>query len=158
MNKRFFFADFPTASPYVTSVGATKFTSTNDLTVASEIAASVKTGSIITTGGGFSAYESRLSFQSKTLDAWNLKKGTMPPSNQYNINNRGYPDISLNGHNYPVYTSTSVKDQCPCKIGHYDGTSASSPALAGMISLINGHLLDNGKSSLGFINPLLYQM
>jgi len=82
MNKRFFFADFPTGSPYVTSVGATKFTSTDGETVASEIAASVKTGSIITTGGGFSAYDSRPSYQSSVLDAWILKKGDMPPSSQ----------------------------------------------------------------------------
>jgi len=50
------FADFPTDSPYVTSVGATKFTSTDGKTVATEISASVDTGSIITTGGGFSNF------------------------------------------------------------------------------------------------------
>jgi len=82
MSKKFFFADFPTGSPYVTSVGATKFTSTDGSTVASEIAASVKTGSIITTGGGFVAYASRSSYQAKALDSWNLKKGSMPPSSQ----------------------------------------------------------------------------
>ncbi len=38
-----------------------------------------------------------------------------------------------------------------------DGTSASSPSLAGMITLLNDHLLNAGKPVLGFLNPLLYQ-
>jgi len=43
-------------------------------------------------------------------------------------------------------------------MGGVDGTSASSPAFAGIVSLLNGHLLATGKSPLGFLNPLLYQM
>merc|ERR1719215_1809295 len=46
--------------------------------------------------------------------------------------------------------------ECPCEVHGVDGTSASSPALAGLVSLINGHLLAAGKSQLGFLNPLLY--
>lgn len=39
-----------------------------------------------------------------------------------------------------------------------DGTSCASPAFAGLISLINDKLLNAGKTQLGFLNPLLYQM
>lgn len=39
-----------------------------------------------------------------------------------------------------------------------DGTSASSPSTAGLLSLINSQLIANGKSPIGFANPALYQM
>ena len=37
------------------------------------------------------------------------------------------------------------------------GTSASTPAFAGMVSLINEALLQQGGKPLGFLNPFLYQ-
>jgi subtilase family serine protease len=39
-----------------------------------------------------------------------------------------------------------------------DGTSASSPFVAGMITLLNDIRLSQGYGPLGFINPLLYSM
>ena len=36
------------------------------------------------------------------------------------------------------------------------GTSASSPAFAGMVSLINEARLKAGKPQMGFLNPFLY--
>ena len=40
----------------------------------------------------------------------------------------------------------------------FDGTSASSPAFAGMISLINNKLLNEGANPIGPLNPLLYKV
>ena len=37
------------------------------------------------------------------------------------------------------------------------GTSCSSPSVAGMASLINAIRIEAGASSVGFINPALYQ-
>lgn len=37
------------------------------------------------------------------------------------------------------------------------GTSASAPTFAGIISLLNEIRLNNNKSTLGFLNPFLYQ-
>merc|ERR1712070_450450 len=37
------------------------------------------------------------------------------------------------------------------------GTSASSPAFAGLISLINEARLNAGKPAMGFLNPFLYK-
>ena len=51
-----FTADYPTSSPYVTSVGATQFLSANGK-VQQEVACSILTGAIITTGGGFSSFQ-----------------------------------------------------------------------------------------------------
>ena len=38
-----------------------------------------------------------------------------------------------------------------------DGTSASAPVFAGIISLINSFLLDHNMPALGFLNPFLYK-
>jgi subtilase family serine protease len=38
-----------------------------------------------------------------------------------------------------------------------DGTSAATPAAAAIIALVNDALLSSGKSTLGFLNPWLYQ-
>ena len=37
-----------------------------------------------------------------------------------------------------------------------DGTSCSTPAFAGMISLMNAYRRKHSKPTLGWINPLLY--
>lgn len=155
--QRFFFADFPTSSPYVTSVGATVFKTTDGTTVSAEHVASIKDGAIITTGGGFSTMTAQPDYQKDVVKAWVDGSSTKPPAAQYDATQRGYPDITLNGHNYQVFAATNKKTDCPCELDGVDGTSASSPALAGMISLINGHLLAAGKSPLGFVNTFLYK-
>jgi len=156
-SKRLFWADFPTSSAYVTSVGATQFIASSDGSF-KEIVASIKTGAIITTGGGFSSMQDAPAWQKNQLNSWNNVASNKPPSSLYDISKRGYPDVTMNGHNYQVGYSKGDNGECPCDIGGVDGTSASSPAFAGMISLINGHLLSNGQKQLGFVNPLLYKM
>jgi len=42
------------------------------------------------------------------------------------------------------------------KLTPVDGTSASGPVLAGLISLLNDARLNAGLPSMGFINPFLY--
>ena len=37
------------------------------------------------------------------------------------------------------------------------GTSASTPTVAGMVSVINDMLINDGKAPVGFINPVLYE-
>ena len=70
-------------------------------------------------------------------------KGSFPPLG------RATPDVSALGEGYQVYTKQGVQS-----VG---GTSASSPAFAGMVSLINDALLQAGKAPLGFLNPFLYK-
>merc|ERR1712166_1201789 len=36
------------------------------------------------------------------------------------------------------------------------GTSASAPVVAGMVTVINARLLEQGKPPVGFINPTIY--
>jgi subtilase family serine protease len=158
-NGAVFAADFPTSSPYVTSVSATQFTWTGT-SVDSEIVCSIQTGAIITTGGGFSTFQAQPSYQAAAVAAWVQAGDNLPPSFAYNAKMRGYPDIAFNGHNYLVFASNNSQDydQCPCAMLPVDGTSCSSPAFTGLVSMINDKLLNAGKSQLGFLNTLLYQM
>jgi len=122
-----------------------------------ERGASVKTAAAITTGGGFSTAFDLPDYQRSVVEAYHSGSVPKPPSGTYDASNRGYPDITLNGHNYQVFYSAQEDSiTCPCKQGGVDGTSASAPASAGLLSLINGHLLAAGKTQLGFLNPLLY--
>eukprot|EP01117_Protostelium_nocturnum_P016635 TRINITY_DN6634_c0_g1_i1.p1 TRINITY_DN6634_c0_g1~~TRINITY_DN6634_c0_g1_i1.p1 ORF type:complete len:714 (-),score=170.80 TRINITY_DN6634_c0_g1_i1:122-2263(-) len=155
-----FVADFPASSPFITSVGATQFISKDGKNVEKEVVASISTGSTITTGGGFSKFQQMPEYQRKAVESWRQSSISSMASPSYTFNStfRGYPDISFNGHNYAVVISTRSAPTCPCKEIPVDGTSASAPALAGLISLLNDEALNAGKTQLGFLNPLLYRM
>lgn len=62
---------------------------------------------------------------------------------------RGYPDITMAGINYLIYNGGDDI--------FVSGTSASCPALAGLISNINAGRMALGKGSIGWLNPALYQ-
>jgi len=158
-NGSVFIADYPTSSPFVTLVSATQFT-WNGNHVSGEISASISTGAKITTGGGFSTFQPQPSYQTAAVRSYLSSNVTLPPSFSYNTSFRAYPDISFNGHNFLIVVSNNTvnPDQCPCTTLPVDGTSASSPSLAGLLSLINDQLLAAGKPSLGFVNPALYQL
>ncbi len=101
-----FSPQFPASSPYVTAVGATNFYGTS-----SEQVCSIKNGAIITSGGGFSVYFAQPSYQAAALKSWVASDGgKLTPTAKYNQNNRGYPDVSMLGHNYFV----SAKDWRAC--------------------------------------------
>lgn len=60
---------------------------------------------------------------------------------------RGYPDVALSGHNYLVANNGSVFP--------VDGTSASAPLFASLVSILNDHRISAGMSPMGFILPFL---
>jgi tripeptidyl-peptidase-1 len=134
---------FPSSSPFVTSVGATQGPEAGK----QEIACSSRAGGVITTGGGFSTIFSIPPYQKKQVESYlSGIKNRIPPGY---ANGRGSPDIAALGHNYVIALGGGF--------GLVSGTSASTPVIAGMITLINDHRLKNGKSSLGFLNPALYK-
>ncbi|KID93730.1 family S53 protease-like protein, partial [Metarhizium majus ARSEF 297] len=67
----------------------------------------------------------------------------------YNPTGRGYPDVALVGEYYDIVLDGAVQ-------ASVYGTSASSPAWASLVSLINDQRISEGKATLGFLNPLLY--
>ncbi|KAK5578352.1 hypothetical protein RB653_008022 [Dictyostelium firmibasis] len=155
-NGPIFNPDFPASSPYVTSVGATEIYQSPQ----PESVCSIESGSIITSGGGFSVTQSQPYYQIDAVNNYLQQQSSSSslPSFGFNASNRAYPDISLVGSKFSIVQSNNISsDSCPCTMISVDGTSCSSPSIAAMFSLINDKLLNAGKSTLGFLNPLLYQ-
>ncbi len=70
------------------------------------------------------------------------------PTAGYSVGRRGYPDVSLTGVNYQYFIGGQAY--------RASGTSASTPVMAGFITLVNAARFAVGKPALGFVNPLLY--
>ncbi|KAI0045659.1 family S53 protease [Auriscalpium vulgare] len=129
-----FVPTFPATCPFVTAVGGTKLVSPTE--VASNLSA-----------GGFSNYFGTPSYQVAAKKVYLGKLGKSLKG-RYNASGRGYPDVSAIAEAVQV-VSEGVE-------GPVRGTSCSSPIFASIISLLNDGLLAANKSSLGFLNPLLY--
>ncbi|KAF9561786.1 subtilisin-like protein [Agrocybe pediades] len=136
---------FPASCPFVTAVGATQVnpgSTVNDPEGACE--------QVIFSGGGFSNIFPLPSFQADAVKSF-LKNHPPPFTNgQFNNsgNARAFPDISANGANYVIGID-----------GEFElvfGTSASSPVVGSIFTLVNDARLAIGKRPVGFLNPLLY--
>ncbi|KAG5352408.1 hypothetical protein C0989_002439 [Termitomyces sp. Mn162] len=132
-NKTIFQPAFPASCPFVTSVGGTTRT-------APEVAVDFS-------GGGFSRYFAQPSYQSSAVATFLSSLGTTF-SGLYNATGRAYPDVSAQADNFRVIIGGTLHS-----VG---GTSASSPTVAAIFSLLNDVRLAANKTSLGFINPLIY--
>jgi uncharacterized protein (TIGR03437 family) len=140
------------ALPEVTGVGGSMFigntsfywsygNNTNDSSALSYIPETVWNESSISQlsagGGGYSIFYAR--------PDWQVGPGIVPGAA------RGVPDVSLTAaHNDDPYAVIESS-----KVDFVGGTSASAPAFAGMVALLNEYL---GTHGLGNINPSLYWM
>jgi tripeptidyl-peptidase I len=138
-------SDFPACIPYVTTVGATQGLESGS----AEVVCMSTSGGTITSGGGFSDAFSRPWYQDYFVKSYLANNGPMSGS-QFNKNGRAYPDVALEGTNYPVIVGGQH--------GFVAGTSASTPVFAAMLTLINDAKYKAGQPSLGFVNPALYAM
>ncbi|KUJ19762.1 subtilisin-like protein [Mollisia scopiformis] len=138
-NKPMFLPKFPASCPYVTTVGGTR--GWDPELVAFDARAT------FVTGGGFSNYFSRPSFQKGVVDDYVNGLGSLYDG-LYNRNGRGYPDISLRAYHYIVVSNGSSTI--------FDGTSASTPGAAAIFSLVNDALISEGRPALGWLNPWIY--
>jgi len=130
----------------VTAVGATRFV--NQTIGAAEMATDQ-----FGTGGGFSSMfnVSDAPWQAEVVAAYVAKGSTLhkwPPPGSFPPLGRATPDISALGEGYQTYVGGKVQG-----VG---GTSASAPAFAGYVSLLNEARLKAGKPIMGFLNPFLY--
>jgi tripeptidyl-peptidase-1 len=123
---------YPAACPWVTSVGSTRY---------------LNETATFFSSGGFSDYWKRPSYQDDAIKAYfhHLGEANKP---YFNRHGRGFPDVSAQGYGYRVYDKGALKG--------YQGTSCSAPAFGGIVALLNDARLRSKKSSLGFLNPLLY--
>jgi tripeptidyl-peptidase I len=148
-----FLPAFPAGCPYVTAVGGTRGLGTSGNTLSgsfnTEVAAGYPGGlSKYASGGGFSNYFTRPSWQESVVESYISKiSGEVDPG-MYNRSGRAYPDLAANGQAYAIYWGG--------RIISVDGTSASAPTMAAVVALINDDLLASKKSPLGFMNPWLY--
>jgi tripeptidyl-peptidase I len=98
-------------------------------------------------GGGFSNYFTRPSYQQKAVSAF-LKGLGKTYKGLFNPNGRAYPDVSTQADNFRVFFQGS-----PIPVG---GTSASCPTFNGFVALLNDARLKKKLPPLGFLNPMIY--
>ena len=154
---------YPGSSPYVTSVGATYVVPSSFHNVSWKTPLCREYGCVEgtqelptnynatgwTAGGGFAIYgETQASWQKKAVEGYLSSQAQMPAN--FSRQGRGYPDVSVVGHNCPVMMGGSL--------GGVDGTSCSSPLFAAIVALLNDHQVSRKKPKLGFLNPMLYKM
>ncbi|XP_026195627.1 tripeptidyl-peptidase 1 [Anabas testudineus] len=134
---------FPASSPYVTTVGGTSFK--NPFSVSYEVTDYIS-------GGGFSNVFKMPDYQVSAVQGY-LKSvaAKLPPQSYFNVSGRAYPDMAALSDNYWVVTNR-------VPVPWVSGTSASTPVVGGMLSLINDRRLLKGLPALGFLNPRLYKL
>ncbi|KAG5857478.1 hypothetical protein ANANG_G00019880, partial [Anguilla anguilla] len=133
---------FPASSPYVTTVGGTALK--NPFAMSYEVTDYIS-------GGGFSNVFAMPNYQVSAVNGYLKTMQALPPSTYFNTSGRAYPDIAALSDNYWV-----VSNRVP--IPWVSGTSASTPVVGGMLSLINDQRFLKGLPSLGFLNPRLYKL
>ena len=157
-------AIFPSSSAFVLSVGATyvKTERTNKTSVThlckeygcvegSEERVVNYADVGWTAGGGFSNHTIATPWwQTGEVTNYLATAPSLPDEGTFNANGRAYPDVSLVGHSCPTYIEGTL-----CKV---DGTSCSSPLMAGVVAVINKHQIYHGRNKVGYFNPLLYHI
>jgi len=157
-------ADWPSQSPYVTAVGSTIITPVAepicylppsqggincDANPLGEIVVGMDQGLFWTTGGGFSNITGTAPYQIGHVERYLTANADLLPSpGTFNPQGRAYPDVSCVGHNLMVALNGVFIP--------VDGTSASAPIFAGVVTLLNNERMNAGKAPLGFLNPMLY--
>jgi len=166
---------FPCTSPFVTAVGSTTVEPSGqpmkaDLSGMPPVCTNSSYGCQCTTsineqitnnlnsgsfpsGGGFSGYFPRPSYQDNAVINYIKTNVTLPRANYTNVNNRGYPDIAAVG---AVLCNIVGTIPYSCQMEY--GTSASTPMIAALFTLLNNDRLNAGKAPLGPVNQLIYKM
>ncbi|KZW04450.1 tripeptidyl peptidase A [Exidia glandulosa HHB12029] len=135
LNTTKFMPGFPGSCPFVTAVGGTHFVP--------EVAVGFS-------GGGFSDYFERPAYQDEIVSAF---LDTIPETTYaglFNRSGRAIPDVSAQASRFAVFVDGRQRS--------ISGTSASSPAFAGVVGLLNDVRIAAGKPPLGFLNPFLYSI
>lgn len=134
-------ADFPASSPHTVGVGATQILS------GGEVVSSTATGSRITSGGMFSRVFPRPSYADAAASAYFARAPSLPTF-PFNRTGSFSADVSMVGHNYPVSIAGRTQS--------VDGTSASTPAMAAVIAVVNAGRAAAGMPPVGLFTPALY--
>ncbi|EKJ70784.1 hypothetical protein FPSE_09020 [Fusarium pseudograminearum CS3096] len=136
-----FLPTWPSACPYVTTVGGTGGNNP-------EIALSDGEGEPFSTGGGFSDLFPRPEYQEKAMKEY-LKKYGKKWQAYYNPKGRAYPDVAAIAAELPVMVRGEVRPAT--------GTSAAAPTFGAIVALLSNERLRKGKPAMGFLNPWIYK-
>lgn len=131
-----FDSKWPAASPYVTAVGGTEGSAAHETTAS-------------LSSGGFSYRYKQPSWQADAVKTY-LSGSDLPTSSKYHSAGRGFPDVSAQAVNFVVVNNGFVMPGVA-------GTSAACPTFSAVIGLLNDLRATQGKSTLGFLNPWIYQ-
>lgn len=154
-----------TNCPYVLAVGSTQLApGDHDGSEGYEIALNTAPYS---SGGGFSNIYSAPVWQKSAIEAYfndnndgvageplylyyNISKGDRIglDGGLFNIDGRGFPDISANGANFVTVDEDDVHTT--------SAKSGSAPLIGAIITRINEARLNANMSTVGFINPAIY--
>ncbi|KAK1240117.1 hypothetical protein MKX08_007559 [Trichoderma sp. CBMAI-0020] len=135
-------SQYPANCPYLLTVGATQL-----LPGLEEVGLNL---GWFASAGGFSWNYSRPAYQDKAVQNY-LSKHKDLDRDRFNDQGRGFPDVAALGWNVlTVYGPGSEKEA-------QGGTSASTPIVAALINRINDERLSVGRSTVGFVNPVLYE-
>lgn len=151
-SSRRFAPSFPATCPYVTSVGATQIKPTTSLPDARALGVQPEKAceTVICSGGGFSNVFDLPEYQADAVQSWFSKFS--PPYGADKFKNsrqtRGFPDISVNGAKHLAAVNGEFV--------LFYGTSAATPTLGSILTLVNQDRLNAGMSSVGSINPVAY--
>lgn len=124
---------FPASCPFVTAVGATY---------------RIAEQAVSFSGGGFSNYFPRPAYQDAAVSSYLTTQANASLTQYFNSTGRAYPDVSAQGVSFHVFVRGSDVEE--------SGTSASAPAFASIIALLNSDRLANGLAPFGLLNPWLY--
>jgi subtilase family serine protease len=129
---------FPGVDPYITQVGGTELTTTGR-------------------GGAWSAEtawpQSGGGYVSGTpIPSWQQLPGVINSSNLGSTTLRNSPDVAAEANfDNPTVVNGSF-------VTGFGGTSFATPRWAGFLALVNQQSVANGKGTVGFINPALYNL
>jgi subtilase family serine protease len=129
---------FPAVDPYILQVGGTVLTTTGPGgTWSAETAWNQS-------GGGY--------FSDTAIPSWQQLPGVVNSANMASTTLRNSPDVAAEA-NFDNPTVVNGK-----WVTGFGGTSFAAPRWAGFLALVNQQSVANGKGTVGFINPALYNL
>ena len=129
---------FPSVDPYITVVGGTV------LTTSGRGGAWLAESAWPESGGGY--------VSGTPIPGWQQLAGVITAPNQGSPEWRNSPDVAAEADfdNPTVVNGNFVTG--------YGGTSFAAPRWAGFLALVNQQSVANGRDTVGFINPVLYNL